>query len=429
VIIVVTHKGQENAFIDLLSNLDVKFEQRRTKHIFYVHDIDKENPILSHSCVKDFQENVEFNPEDFLMGAQQIDIDKSQFAKFMRMQPVSPPLKTSPWQIADAIRRVSPWTNSNNRKASSTFKCKRTGEGVDIYVFDTGMSCDDEEFEDRAFDVDGLRYPEKLMTRWWGGFHGSMVAAGAAGKVHGIAKKATLWNKLALYSGGRTAAFLFEQMEKVHAHIDSRISLNRPAIVNMSLGGPPMPQLKAEMEEMLDKGVIFVAAAGNLSITLSDSGFGAVTFEPASYAFDGFITVGATNLERNIAFFSNYNHPRRMIYAGGEVASGKTMTSYLPDAPLKDTFISGTSFASPLVAGILACMLQGHNRPTNRAEAEAAIQALLKNATKNVINPRVKGRQLGYGPVEIEMTEGQNLLAYLDPNIEFELIEGLTKKV
>ncbi len=115
-------------------------------------------------------------------------------------------------------------------------------------------------------------------------------------------------------------------------------------VINMSLGGPfTSPIIEESVKKAIDKGVVVVAAAGNEA---SDW----VSY-PAGY--EGVISVGSINKEKKLSYYSNYGTSVDIVAPGEEVYS----TVY--DYEKKSSFIkaSGTSMASPVVAGVAALLL------------------------------------------------------------------------
>lgn len=119
---------------------------------------------------------------------------------------------------------------------------------------------------------------------------------------------------------------------------------NGAKVINMSLRWPyHTPVIEEAVKIAIEKGVVVVAAAGN---DFSDH----ANF-PAS--FEGVISVGAVNSKSELAYFSSYGPSVDLVAPGEEVYS----TVY--DYEKKSSFVkfSGTSMASPVVAGVAALLL------------------------------------------------------------------------
>ena len=114
-------------------------------------------------------------------------------------------------------------------------------------------------------------------------------------------------------------------------------------IINMSLGGyGESPLMKEAVKKAIDNGITVVAAAGNEST--DDYSF------PAS--FEGVISVGSTNDRNKLSSYSNYG-PSIDVVAPGEDVYGTVF-----DAKKGSSFVkfSGTSMASPVVAGVASLL-------------------------------------------------------------------------
>ena len=111
---------------------------------------------------------------------------------------------------------------------------------------------------------------------------------------------------------------------------------------NMSLGGGKSPLLDAAVNAAVDKGIHFAVAAGNDNAD-------ACNYSPASA--EKAVTVGATELVDKRAVFSNYGKCTDIFAPGVDILSTWTGSKYAVNT------ISGTSMASPHIAGLLAYLL------------------------------------------------------------------------
>lgn len=110
-------------------------------------------------------------------------------------------------------------------------------------------------------------------------------------------------------------------------------------VVNMSFSGPPNAQIEATISAMAAKGVIFVAAAGNLGVNGPPS-------YPAAYKQ----VIAVTAISKDMR---NYRHASRGDYVD-VAAPGVNIWTALPNA--REGYRTGTSFAAPFVTGLLAAM-------------------------------------------------------------------------
>lgn len=144
---------------------------------------------------------------------------------------------------------------------------------------------------------------------------------------------------------------------------------NGANIINASWGGEggdgEDKPLREAIERARDKGVLFVAAAGNGRLNKSsgkaegfDNDSDAKPMVPASLDLDNVVAVAATDSEENLAVFSNYG--KKSVKIG---APGVKILSTVPGDRYQDTIVNlwitkvtwdGTSMAAPFVSGALA---------------------------------------------------------------------------
>lgn len=228
------------------------------------------------------------------------------------------------------------------------------------YVIDTGIRFGHEEFDGRAesgFDaVDGGSADDCNG-------HGTHVAGTLGGETYGVAKDVRLVAVRVLDCDG------FGTDDHVIAGIDwvtEDHDAGEVAVANMSLGGAVSRALDEAVERAIADGVPFAIAAGNDAIDACGGSPSRV--EEA-------ITVGATTDTDARAVFSNIG-PCVDIFAPGD-----DITSAWADSDTATAEASGTSMASPHVAGAAALYLEQHPDATPAEVAEA----LIGNSTEGVV--------------------------------------------
>ncbi|EPJ34245.1 putative Extracellular serine proteinase [Streptomyces afghaniensis 772] len=226
------------------------------------------------------------------------------------------------------------------------------GEGVTAYVIDTGVRITHSDFGGRAsYGYDAV---DNDNTAQDGHGHGTHVAGTVAGGAYGVAKKAKVVGVRVLNNSGQGTT------AQVVAGIDwvARNAV-KPAVANMSLGGPGDTAIDTAVRNAVTSGVTFVVAAGNESTNAS-------TRSPARVTEA--VTVGATTSSDAKASYSNYGSVLDLF------APGSSITSSWNTSDSATNTISGTSMASPHVAGAAALHL-ADNPTATPAQVSSALTA------------------------------------------------------
>ncbi|KFZ10386.1 hypothetical protein V502_08151 [Pseudogymnoascus sp. VKM F-4520 (FW-2644)] len=232
------------------------------------------------------------------------------------------------------------------------------GEGSTVYVVDTGIYIEHEEFEGRA--TWGKNFIEGSEDTDENG-HGTHCAGTIAGASYGVASKAKLVAvKVLDAEGSGSNSGVIGGIDFVGQTGDSK------SVLSMSLGGSFSAALNSAVESTIAAGVTVVVAAGN-------DGADAANYSPASAK--NAITVGATDNADNRADFSNFGAVLDVFAPGVDVKS-----AWIGSKSASNT-ISGTSMATPHVAG-LAAYLIGLGGLSSPADVVAKITSI---ATKDVV--------------------------------------------
>jgi len=234
------------------------------------------------------------------------------------------------------------------------------GDGVDVYIIDTGIRTTHEDFNGRAFwgitTVPGSSNEDKSG-------HGTHVASTVAGKTYGFAKKSLIYAvKVLGDNGSGTNAGVIQGVEWASNQAATK---KKPSVGNMSLGGGLSVALDKAVNSATADSLRIVVAAGNDNKDCSLT-------SPARAS--DVITVGSTTLgviDNNIqvdqrSSFSNFGVCVNVF------APGSAITAAWPTTDTSYRTISGTSMASPAVAGIVAVFL-GQNPNATQDEVLAHI--------------------------------------------------------
>jgi subtilisin family serine protease len=232
-----------------------------------------------------------------------------------------------------------------------------TGAGVRAYIVDTGILTSHTQFGGRA----SVGYDAMGGNGIDCNGHGTHVAGTVGGSTYGVAKGVTLIAVRVLdCAGSGTNTGVIAGMDWV---ANNRVL---PAVANMSLGGGFSQAVNDAVTRMTNAGVSLAVAAGNENQDACNT-------SPASAP--SAITVGATTNTDARASFSNYGTCLDVF------APGNNITSSWYSSTTATNTISGTSMASPHVAGVAALYLQGN--PS--ASAATVANAITSTATTGVV--------------------------------------------
>jgi subtilisin len=302
--------------------------------------------------------------------------------KAIGQQPLSdvPDLGGNNWG-ADMVKAPSSWANGY------------TGKGVVVAVLDTGVDYNHQDLKNNIWtnskeiggngiDDDGDGYVDDVYgwnfadnnnntTDTYG--HGTHVAGTIAGEnnnfgVTGIAYDAKIMPVKVLGNDGSGTYSAIAQ--------GIRYAVDRGAnVINLSLGGDyPNSTLESAIEYADSKNVTVVMAAGN-------NGDPAPAY-PARYANKHGIAVGAVDRNKNMASYSDRAGSDTISYV---TAPGSSIYSTVPGD--KYATYSGTSMASPHVAGVVGLMLSANPNLTSaqirQMITETAGNSLQTNSTSS----------------------------------------------
>lgn len=265
---------------------------------------------------------------------------------------------------ADATQSNPPWgldrIDQRNLPLNAIYTFNWTGTGVRAYIIDTGIRTTHTQFGGRAsnvFDAFGGNGQDCHG-------HGTHVAGTVGGSTYGVAKNVMLRGVRVLNCSGSGSN------SGVIAGVDwVRNNHVAPAVANMSLGGGISSALDTAVNNLHNANVTIAVAAGNSNTNACNS-------SPARAA--NAITVGSTTTTDARSSFSNFGTCLDLFAPGSGIQSA-WVTSDTATATL-----SGTSMASPHVAGVAALYKQAN--PT--ASSTTIRNAIVNNATTNVVgNP------------------------------------------
>ena len=254
--------------------------------------------------------------------------------------------------------------DQRSRPLSTTYNYTNTGAGVRAYILDTGIRTSHTDFGGRA--TSGFTaINDGNGTNDCDG-HGTHVAGTVGGTTYGVAKGVILVAVRVLDCGGSgTWSGIIAGMDWVAAnHV-------KPAVANMSLGGGASLTVDQALQRMIAAGVSTAVAAGNGNRGGRQQD--ACGYSPARVPEA--ITIGATTQTDAKTSWSNYGACVDFFAPGYQITSAG-ITSNTSTATM-----SGTSMASPHVAGVAALYLQ-----SNPGASPASVRdALYATTTKGIV--------------------------------------------
>ena len=236
---------------------------------------------------------------------------------------------------------------------SGTYTYDTTGAGVHAYIIDTGLRATHVEFQGRVLAGYNAINDGGGTNDCHG--HGTHVAGTVGGTTWGMAKDVSLTPVRVLGCDG--SGYVSDIVAGVDWMVANAVL---PAVANMSIGGSASSTLDAAVAKAVSAGITVAVAAGNSNV---DACTASPAREPSA------LTVGATDSGDARASYSNWGTCLDVFAPGSSITSA----SYSSDTGA--AVMSGTSMASPHVAGLAALFLQ-----SNPTATPATVATSIKSA-------------------------------------------------
>ena len=253
------------------------------------------------------------------------------------------------------------------------------GEGVKVAILDTGIDTDHQDLADaiidsKDFTTDGIEDANGHGTHCAGVVGARLNGVGFVG----VAPKSQLMIGKVLANNGSGAYSWIT--EGVYWAVESGAD-----IISMSLGGPESDaELFKAIQYALFHGVYVICAAGNEgSLNQNSIGY------PGRYG--GVITVASHDRNGNPSGFSSRGGEVDVMAPGSEIWSTYKNGGYAE--------LSGTSMATPFVAGLAALIASKHNNSDSNSTPLDNNEDMKTHLLRMATHPGFHNNQSGYGPL------------------------------
>ncbi|WP_454861541.1 S8 family serine peptidase [Peribacillus frigoritolerans] len=261
-----------------------------------------------------------------------------------------------------------------------------------VAIIDDGIDRNHEDLKGRIVNAyDTIRNRKHIVPK---GEHGTHIAGIIAGSANngiggtGVAPNVKLM-PINVFDG--EYADTADIIDAIHYAVQQKAN-----IINMSLGDTSYSEsLNKAVQEAYKKGVLIVAAAGNEG----DMGKNVQRVYPA--AFSHVISVAATNSSDKRPSYSNYHSTVDIA------APGDDILSTLPNG--KYGWMSGTSMATPMVAGV-AALIWSHEPKLNKTEVEYRLY-------DSAVDLGTKGKDIYYGNGRVNAKKALEMKTLTKPSV------------
>jgi major intracellular serine protease len=275
-------------------------------------------------------------------------------------------------------------------KAPAIWEKSSYGEGVVVAVIDTGIDKGHPDLKERIIGGKDFTNTGDYQDDNGHGTHvsGTVVAAINNAGVVGVAPKASILALKALNGQGQG------DIDWINGALEYAINWRGPneekvSVISLSLGGPPDETEHKLIQRALQNDILVVCAAGN-------SGDGRHETDELDYpgAYPEVVEVGAVDLSRNLADFSNTNDEIDLVAPGVDILSTYPGNKYAR--------LSGTSMATPHVSGAAALLKVIAEKEFERNLTEAELYAQLVKSTEDL---GISKKAQGNGLLNLTITE------------------------
>lgn len=254
----------------------------------------------------------------------------------------------------------------------NAYKNGITGNGAVVAVLDTGCNITHEDLRENI--IGGYNAVDGTQNVIDENGHGTHVAGTIAARDNtvgniGVAPDAKIYVvKVFVRENGKDLAYTSDLIKGLNRCIKQ----GNIDVINMSLGGTGYDEnFRDAMERCMDAGILCVVAAGNESTDKPHY--------PAAFGI-GLRVAAYDQSAKGLAYFSNYGENSNVA------APGVKIYSSFKGKDSNYAYLSGTSMASPHVAGVAALIYGENDIPKTRAGADNVMNLILGNTDGKTYN-------------------------------------------
>jgi subtilisin family serine protease len=285
----------------------------------------------------------------------------------------TPPLDSPPIAVPTNLPAIYSWGRDRINQRLGTLDQDTQimggrGRGVRVYIVDSGVYVDHEQFVGHTLPGTTSIYDGQTTNDCEG--HGTHVAGISSGTTSGVAPQATIIPVRVLDCDGVGS---WTSLTSGLEWIKQNNPIGTPAIINISIAGAYNKQINNEIESLISQGILVIVSAGNKNMNACNA-------SPASTP--NALTVASTTLVNSVDTRSSYSNYGACVDI---YAPGNNITSSTPNTPAAPSWyqqMSGTSMSAPHITGIAASLLS--ENPTLTPNQLTSL--ILNNASSNKIN-------------------------------------------
>ncbi|WP_285765489.1 S8 family serine peptidase [Peribacillus sp. SI8-4] len=287
---------------------------------------------------------------------------------------------------------IDQWHHKNLGTEAAWIKTTGAKEMI-VAIIDDGIDRKHEDLSGKIVDAyDTIRKRKNILPEGEHGTHIAGIIAGSANNNKGGAGVAPNVKLMPINVFEGEYADTADIIEAIHYAIQKKAK-----IINMSLGVNMYSEaLNKAVQEAAKKGILIVAAAGNEG----DMGKNVQRVYPAAYS--NVISVAATDERDKRPYYSNYDSTVDIAAPGDEILST------LPHG--KYGWMSGTSMASPMVAGV-AALIWSNEPKLNKTEVEYRLYDSAKDLG-------AKGKDMYYGNGRVNAKKALEMKTLTKPAVQ-----------